>query len=194
MTSSEEKTARISRAIEELLRALDQSLGKHPELIETPVRTASMWLNDLVDGYDAKPADILLGGSPVAGDSDLVVVRDIFFHSVCPHHLLPFHGRAHVAYIPGGRIVGFSKITRLIDCFAHRLILQEELGRHVVDALMEHLDVKGAACLLDTEQLCMVIRGVRKPGSRVVTTSYAGVMASDEAAKSEFLATINAQE
>ena len=192
MATREEKKAKLSNAIEDFLRAIDRSPGTHKELIETPVRTADMWFDDLLRGYETEPEDILSGGSPIDGPSDMVVVRDLFFNSTCPHHLVPFHGIAHVAYIPDGKIVGFSKIGRLVDCFSHRLMLQEEIGRCVAEALVQHLGAKGAACMLNAEQLCMVIRGVRKPGSRAVTTSYAGNLSSDTALRKEFLATIKA--
>jgi GTP cyclohydrolase I len=194
MASREQKAAKLSKAIEDFLRAIDRSPGTYHELIETPVNASSMWLDELLDGYDWDPKDILSGGSPISGKSSLVIVKDMFFHSVCPHHLLPYHGIAHVGYIPNDRIVGLSKIARLVDCFAHRLILQEEIGQAVADALVEHLGAQGAACLLDAEQLCMVIRGVRKPGSRTVTASYTGVMVSDKAARMEFLTAIHAEE
>jgi len=190
----EEKIAKLSKSVEDFLKAIGKSPGTYPELIDTPVNACSMWLDDLLDGYDWDPKAILASGSEISGESDLVIVRDVFFHSTCPHHLLPYHGIAHVAYIPDGRIVGLSKIVRLLDCFAHRLILQEEIGRSVTEALVTHLGAKGAACLLDVEQLCMVIRGVRKPGSRSVTVGYAGSMSTDRAAKMEFLTTINAAE
>ncbi len=194
MASKDEKEARLTKAFEDLLRAVGRSPGTYAELFETPVNASSMWLEELIDGYDRNPEDILSGGSPVSEESGLVIVRDLFFHSTCPHHLLPYHGVAHVGYLPGKRIVGLSKIARLVDCFAHRLILQEELGRLIVDALVEHLDAQGAACVLNVEQLCMVVRGVRKPGSRSVTVNYAGTMAADNAAKMEFLTAANAKE
>ena len=190
----DEQTARLSRAIEDFLRAVDLSPGSHPELLDTPVNASSMWLDELLDGYSWNPEEILSGGTEISGESDLVIVRDMFFHSTCPHHLLPYYGVAHVAYIPNGRIVGLSKIARLVDCFAHRLILQEEIGRQITEALVEHLGAKGAACLLDVEQLCMILRGVRKPGSRTVTASYAGTMSSDKSAKMEFLTAIKFSE
>jgi GTP cyclohydrolase IA len=189
----EEKESKLAKAVEDFLRAIDKSPGTYHELLQTPVFTASTWLDDILDGYDRDPADILRGGSPASGNDGLVVVRDLFFHSTCPHHLLPYYGSAHVAYVPGERIVGLSKIGRLVDCFAHRLILQEELGRMVVESLVRDLGAKGAACLLEAEQLCMVIRGVRKPGSRSVTSSYAGTLATDHAAKMEFLASIRSE-
>jgi GTP cyclohydrolase I len=194
MTTNEEKSAKLAKAFEDFLRAVERSPGTYPELLNTPVRASSMWLDDLLDGYDWSPADILAGGTPVEAGRGLVIVRDLFFHSVCPHHLLPYHGQAFVAYVPGDRVVGFSKINRLVDCFAHRLILQEEIAQLVAQALVEHLGARGAGCVLDAEQLCMVVRGVRKPGSRAVTSSYAGSMADDQGLRMEFLTTIGTRE
>jgi GTP cyclohydrolase I len=193
MTSRDEKAAKISKAVADFLDAIGKPIEKNPELSETPINAASMWLDEIIDGYESDPNAILTGGSEMSGESDLVMVRDIFFHSTCPHHLLPYHGRAHVAYIPNDRIVGLSKIAKLVECFAHRLILQEEIGSLVAKALVEHLGAKGAACMLDVEQFCMVIRGVRQHGSRSVTVSYAGTMATDKAEKSNFLTAVNAK-
>jgi len=194
MTSREDKEARLTKAFEDLLRAVGRSPGTYPELLDTPIRTSSMWLDDLLDGYEWDPAGILAGGTPVGTSPSLVIIRDLYFHSVCPHHLLPFHGQAHVAYLPGARVIGFSNISRLVSCFAHRMTLQEEIGRRVADALVEHLGARGAACLLDAEQLCMVVRGVRQAGSRVVTAAYAGALADDHALRLEFLTAIGAKE
>ncbi len=194
MPSRDEKAAKLTKAFEDFLRAVDRSPGTYPELLDTPVNAATMWLDELLDGYQWNPKDILTGGSPSTDESGLVIVRDMFFHSICPHHLLPYHGFAHVGYVPGERIVGLSKISRLVDCYAHRLILQEDIGQFVANALVEHLGAQGAVCLLDSEQLCMVIRGVRKHGSRAVTASYAGSMTTDKSAKMEFLAAVNAEE
>lgn len=194
MTTNEEKSAKLAKAFEDFLRAVDRSPGTYPELLQTPVRAASMWLDDLLDGYGWDPSDILSGGSPADAGGGMVVVRDVFFHSICPHHLLPYHGRASIAYVPGDRIIGFSKINRLVDCFAHRLTLQEEIANQVARALVEHLGAVGAGCVLDAEQLCMVVRGVRKPGSRAVTSAYAGTMTTDHGLKMELLATIGVRE
>jgi GTP cyclohydrolase IA len=194
MASREEKGAKLTKAFEDLLRAVGRSPGTYPEVLDTPLRTASMWLDDLLDGYEWSPAGILAGGAPVGPGSSLVIVRDLYFHSVCPHHLLPFHGLAHVAYLPSDRIIGFSNISRLVNCFAHRLTLQEEIGTNVAEALVEHLGARGAACMLDAEQLCMVVRGVRQAGSRAVTTAYSGVFTDDHALRLEFLTAIGAGE
>jgi GTP cyclohydrolase I len=190
MSANEQNAEKLAKAFEDFLRAVGMSPGSHEELLETPIRASTMWLEEILDGYDWKPEEILSGGTAVEENRDMVIVRDMFFHSTCPHHLLPYHGIAHVAYIPSTRVVGLSKIARLLDCFAHRLIIQEDLGRRVAEALVTHLGAEGAACMLDTEQLCMVIRGVRKPGSRSVTLSFAGQMASDTDLRREFLLAI----
>jgi GTP cyclohydrolase I len=194
MGSKEENRAKLARAFEDFLRAVDRSPGRYPELLDTPVRAADMWIDDLLDGYQWDPAQILSGGLPAKNSNGMVVLKDLYFHSVCPRHLLPFHGVAHVAFIPGDTIVGFSKISRLLDCFAHRLMLQEEITSEICNALTTHLGVKGAACVIDAEQFCMVVRGVRKPGSRAITSDYTGVFATDASRRSEFLASIDAEE
>ena len=187
MSGSEINPEKLAKVFEDFLRAIGMSPGSHEELMETPIRASTMWIEEILDGYDWKPEEILSDGTEVEGSRNIVIVRDLFFHSTCPHHLLPYHGVAHVAYIPTTRVVGLSKIARLVDCFAHRLIIQEELGQKVAEALVEHLGAEGAACMLDTEQLCMVIRGVRKVGSRAVTLSYAGKMAENADLRREFL-------
>jgi len=134
----------------------------------TPRRVAETWTADIVSGYRADPARILGKTIPSSGH-DMVVVRDIPFTSVCVHHLLPFQGTAHVAYVPGGRLVGLSKITR------------------AVDALASALRPLGAACTMDAEHLCMTLRGARKRGARVVTFAGTGVFRSSPGLRAEFL-------
>ncbi|MBN2340148.1 MAG: GTP cyclohydrolase I [Deltaproteobacteria bacterium] len=194
MTEKDEKRAKLTKAFEDFLRGIGRSPGTFPELLDTPVRAADMWMDDLLDGYEWEPKVILEGGLPAANNRGMVVIRDIFFHSICPHHLLPSHGVAHVAYMPGDQIVGFSKISRLVDCFAHRLTLQETIVKEVCDALMTHLGARGAACVIDAEQFCMIVRGVRKPGSRAITSDYAGDFLTDTALRMEFLHAIDAEE
>jgi GTP cyclohydrolase I len=194
MSPDDTNNANLAKAVEDFLRAIGRSPGSNPELLETPVRVASMWLDELLDGYEWDPKEILRGGTSVSGSSDMVLVKDLFFHSTCPHHLLPYHGVAHVAYIPTDRVVGLSKIARLLDCFAHRLIIQEDLGQKIAQALVDHLGADGAACMLDTEQLCMVIRDVRKPGSRAITMSYSGSLVTNAAYREEFLTAVGQNE
>ncbi len=179
-------------AADAIARFLD-ALGLPPEVrgaadvAETPRRVAEAWLGDLVDGYGKDPAEILAEKIPSAS-RDLVAVTDVDFHSMCPHHLLPSRGVAHVAYLPDGQVVGFGQIVRLVDALAHRLVLQEDLARQIADALVTHLGARGAACLLDTEQLCMTVRGEKRARSRAHTEAFAGALARDGAARRRFLA------
>jgi GTP cyclohydrolase I len=181
-------------AAEAVERFLD-ALGLPPEvraashLRGTPRRVAQAWLEDLVDGYAQEPAEILAETIP-SGGRDLVAVTGIDFHSVCPHHLLPSRGVAHVAYVPGGRVVGFGQIVRLVDCLAHRLVLEEDLARQVAGALVTHLGARGAACALDAEQLCMTVRGERRARARAHAQSFAGSLSRDAALQRRFLSLI----
>ncbi len=152
----------------------------------TPARVADAWSGEIVSGYRADPERILTTTFP-AREHDMVVVRDLPFVSVCVHHLLPFHGTAHVAYLPDGRLVGLSKIARAVDALSRRLQLQERLTRQVVEALDRALRPLGAACRMEAEHLCMTIRGARKRGTRVVTSSYSGAFARSPALRAEFL-------
>jgi len=156
------------------------------DLRETPRRVAEAWLEDLVDGYRRDPAEILAETLPAPG-RDLVAVTGIDFHSVCPHHLLPSRGVAHVGYVPGARVVGFGQIVKLVDALAHRLVLEEDLARQIAEALVRHLGARGAACVLDAEQLCMTVRGSRRPRARAHAQAFAGVMARDRGLRRRFL-------
>lgn len=157
------------------------------DLEDTPRRVAEAWLEDLVDGYGKDPAEILAGALPSSG-RDLVAVTGIDFHSVCPHHLLPSRGVAHVGYVPGGKVVGFGQIVKLVDALAHRLVLEEDLARQIADALVLHVGARGAACLLEAEQLCMTVRGEKRAGARAHAEAYAGVLGRDGAARRRFQA------
>jgi GTP cyclohydrolase I len=189
---SEPGAADPALAADAVSRFLD-ALGLPPEvrdgsdLAGTPRRVAEAWLGDLVDGYGQDPAEIL--AETIASPSrDLVAVTAIDFHSMCPHHLLPSRGLAHLAYLPGGRLAGFGQLVRLVDALAHRLVLQEDLVRQLADALVEHLGARGAACVLETEQSCMTVRGERRARSRVHVEAFAGALARDGAARRRFLA------
>jgi GTP cyclohydrolase IA len=184
--------ASLPLAAEAVSRFLD-ALGLPPEargaadLADTPRRVAEAWLADLVDGYRRDPAEVLAEAIP-SRSRDLVAVTGIDYHSVCPHHLLPSRGLAHVAYLPGGKVVGFGQIVRLVDALAHRLVLQEDLARAIADALVRHLGARGAACLLEAEQLCMTVRGEKRPRARAHAEAFAGALARDGAARRRFLA------
>ena len=165
---------RAARAVAELLRALGHALESRADLAETPRRVAEAWSADVLDGPTMDPATVL---EPVEGDArELVVVTGLRLAGMCAHHLLPFHGVAHVAYRPTGKLTGLSCLGRLVDCFAHRLTIQEQIGRDVTDALSTHLGAAGAACVLEAQHTCMIARGDRQAGARVTTVSLAGTM------------------
>ncbi|MFV0253440.1 MAG: GTP cyclohydrolase I FolE [Beutenbergiaceae bacterium] len=164
-------------AVRDLLRAL----GEDPDrdgLIDTPLRVARAY-REAFSGLAMQPRDVLATFFEI-GHEELVLVRDIEVYSTCEHHLLPFHGVAHVGYIPGpdGRVTGLSKLARLVDVYAKRPQIQERLTSQVADALMSDLGVQGAIVVVEAEHLCMSMRGVRKPGSRTVTSAVRGVLRS----------------
>ncbi|MEE9291573.1 MAG: GTP cyclohydrolase I [Acidobacteriota bacterium] len=151
----------------------------------TPARVADAWSRELMSGYRSDPVRIL-GTSFASRETGMVAVHAIPFVSVCVHHLLPFHGVAHVAYIPDGRLVGLSKLGRAIDALSRRLQLQERLTRQIVEALNQALHPSGAACSLEAEHLCMTVRGARARGARVATTVYSGRFLDRPALRLEF--------
>ncbi|MCL2470316.1 MAG: GTP cyclohydrolase I FolE [Propionibacteriaceae bacterium] len=168
-------TRRVEAAVRELLIGI----GEDPDregLRATPARVAAAY-QEAFSGMDADPADVL-GTRFNIDHRDLVLVKDIELWSYCEHHLVPFTGVAHVGYIPGDskQIVGLSKLARLVDVFAKRLQVQERLTTQIADALMSHLHPAGAIVVIEAEHLCMSMRGVRKPGSRTVTSAVRGVL------------------
>ncbi len=145
----------------------------HPDLARTPERVAALWREQFLSGYGMDPAEIL--GDPVTGEgaTELVVVRDLPFHGMCPHHLLPYTGRATVAYLPGDRLVGFGRLHDLVRCFTRRLTLQERACNQVADALMEHLGARGSACVMTGAHTCLSVPD-DKHDAKVVTASFRG--------------------
>lgn len=170
----------MRRALRDFLEAAGLDLAD-PDLRETPARVVEAWIGEILDGYRTTPAEALgeTYPAPEGSGADLVVVSGLRFHSMCPHHLLPVHGIAHVAYVPGERIVGFGRMGALVDCFAHRLILQEEIARQVARALVSVLGSPGAACVLDAEHGCMRIKGGRHVSARAHCEAYEGVLRTD---------------
>lgn len=164
--------ADLAEAVRQLLRAAGLDL-QHRDLLGTPDRVARLWLEHVVSGYAEDPARIL--GDPVVGegDTELVVVRDIPCHGMCPHHLMPWVGQATVAYLPSGKLVGFGRLSDLVHCYTRRLTLQERVCNDIADALMDHLDARGAACVITGAHNCLNVPD-DKHGTRVVTASYRG--------------------
>jgi GTP cyclohydrolase IA len=177
-------------AIEEAIRSILIAIGEDPEregLRETPQRVARMYA-EIFDGIRRDPGDVV---DAFFGDEhyqEIVMVRDIPFYSSCEHHLVPFHGKAHIAYIPQGRVTGLSKLARLIEGFARRPQMQERLTAQVADALMDRLDPLGVMVVIEAEHLCMSMRGVRKPGSITVTSAVRGTLATNPSTRAEAIA------
>jgi len=178
---------RIERAIRELLIAI----GENPDregLIKTPNRVARAYA-ELVAGLQDDPKRHLKTVFAEEYD-EVVLLRDIEFHSLCEHHLLPFTGVAHVAYLPRGKVVGLSKLARLVEGFARRPQVQERLTVQIADALMEELNPVGAACVIEASHTCMTIRGAKKRGSTMVTSALRGIFKENPSSRAEMLALI----
>ncbi|MDQ1480241.1 MAG: cyclohydrolase [Actinomycetota bacterium] len=178
---------RIERAVREILSAI----GEDPErdgLVRTPARVAEMYA-EICSGLSENPAEHLVVTFE-ANHDEMVLVRDIALYSICEHHLVPFHGHAHVAYIPGddGRITGLSKLARLVDGFAKRPQVQERLTTQVADALVIALAPRGAFVMIEAEHLCMSMRGVRKPGTLTVTSAVRGLFKDNPSTRAEVMA------
>lgn len=169
------------------IRLLLEGIGEDPSregLLETPERVARMY-TELMAGQDATASEHLARTFAVDAN-DLVVERDITFHSLCEHHLLPFHGRVAIGYIPDGRVAGLSKLARTVEVFARRLQLQERLTAQIADALMDDLGCAGAIVFIEAEHMCMTMRGVQKPGTLTATCARRGAFADDPALEERF--------
>ena len=181
-------------AIEGAIKQILVAIGEDPEregLKDTPARVARMYA-EIFEGVGRDPGEVV---DAFFGDEhyqEIVMVRDIPFYSSCEHHLLPFHGRAHIAYIPQGRVTGLSKLARLMEGFARRPQMQERLTAQVADALMDRLEPLGVMVVVEAEHLCMSMRGVRKPGSITVTSAVRGTLATNPATRAEAIALMKA--
>lgn len=167
----------MKRAVTDFLRAAGLDVGE-PNLKDTPRRVTEAWTTEFLSGYGQSAAQALSDRFPVSKKSEreLVVVTDLHFRSMCPHHLMPYSGTAHLAYVPGREVVGFGRLSALIDVFAHRLVLQEELARQVALALQEELGTQGAACLIRAEQTCFRLRGEEQHEAVTYSEAYEGVL------------------
>jgi GTP cyclohydrolase IA len=170
------------------VRTMIEQLGLDADsngLLDTPRRITDMYL-ELFDGIHVDPRQIL-DVQFEEGHEEMVILRDIPFYSMCEHHFMPFHGEAHVGYLPEGRIVGLSKLARAVEAFARRPQVQERLTSQIADCIEEVLGAKGVGVVIEAEHLCMTARGVRKPGSRMVTSATRGRFRTDESTRQEFL-------
>lgn len=185
--TSSPDVAAMERAVADFLAAARLDPAADPNLAGTPRRVAEAWLADFLDGYRATAEQALGETFPVPDGSsgELVVVTDLRFHSMCPHHLLPYQGRAHLAYVPSRAVVGFGRLAALLDCFAHRLILQEELARRVAGSLARVLRSPAAACVIEAEQACLRIRGGTQCDAVTHAEAYEGRLRQDRHLRAE---------
>lgn len=178
--------------VEKAVRMILEAIGEDPEregLLDTPRRVANMY-SEIFAGLDVEPRELLQVRFSEFHD-ELVLVKDIPLYSMCEHHLLPFYGRAHVAYIPrGGQVVGISKLARVADAYAHRPQLQERLTSQIADCINDTLNPYGVGVVIQAEHMCMTMRGIRKPGSLTVTSAVRGIFESRSEARAELLSLI----
>ena len=176
---------KIKKGVKLILEGIGEDPGR-PGLKDTPKRVANLY-EEIFSGLKTPTEEIL---KPIAGEShdEMVLIKDIPFYSICEHHLLPFIGKAHVAYVPSkGKIVGLSKLARAVELFAKRPQVQERLTAQLADMIMDKLKPRGAMVIVDAEHLCMSMRGVKKPGSRTVTSAVRGIFRTKESTRAEFL-------
>jgi GTP cyclohydrolase I len=180
--------ARIEKAVREILSAVGEDLNREG-LKDTPARVARMY-GELLAGMRDDPNTHI---SRVFNENydEIVLLRDIPFYSMCEHHLMPFIGSAHVAYLPSGKILGVSKLARIVDCFARRLQTQERLTSQIADCLMTNLKPQGVAVVLEASHSCMTIRGIKKPGSVMVTSAVRGLFRKDPRSRNEIMSLIH---
>lgn len=177
---------------EALVRSMLQEIGEDPDregLRRTPLRVAKA-MDFLTSGYQLSAEEIIKKAIFEEDVKEMVVVRDIEFYSMCEHHMLPFFGHAHVGYLPKGKVVGLSKVARVVDVFARRLQVQERLTSQVADALMEHLGAHGVAVVMEASHTCMMMRGVQKQRSSTISSAMRGTFETDPRTRAEFMALI----
>ncbi|MBI2059517.1 MAG: GTP cyclohydrolase I FolE [Nitrospirae bacterium] len=178
----------IQSAVVELLKAVGEDPGREG-LRKTPDRIARMY-KELTAGYSVTPEALINGALFESQYDEMVVVKGIEFYSLCEHHLLPFFGRCHIAYIPSGRIIGLSKIPRIVEAYSRRVQIQERLTSQIADFVNTALKPQGTAVSMEAEHLCMTMRGVKKANAKMVTNSMMGVFKKDERTRNEFMSLI----
>lgn len=181
--------------ISNIYRTVLSQIGENPDregLVKTPERVAKA-LQFLTQGYDIKPEDILKSALFSEEYSEMVIVKDIEVYSMCEHHMLPFFGKAHIAYIPNGTIVGLSKLPRVVDAFSRRLQVQERLTIEIRDCIQETLKPKGVAVVLECQHMCMQMRGVQKQNSVTTSSAFTGLFLSNDSTRKEFINLVQAK-
>lgn len=182
---------KIENAVKLLLEGLGEDVNREG-LKDTPNRIARMY-EEICAGMNEDAGEHLSKTFSV-DNNEMVIVKDIVFYSTCEHHLMPFYGKAHVAYIPDGKVVGISKLARTIEVFAKRLQIQEQMTGQVADAIMEHLAPKGVIVLVEAEHMCMTMRGIKKPGSKTVTLATRGAFEDNESLTNRFFQMLRVDE
>jgi len=184
-----DEDAEVTREFEKLVRRELELVGEDPNregLVRTPARVAKS-LRFLTQGYDSSPEEVVGNGVFKEEHDNMIMVRDIELYSLCEHHMLPFFGKAHVAYIPNGKIVGLSKIPRIVDVFARRLQVQERLTEEIAEGLCRVLQPSGVGVVIEAYHLCMMMRGVQKQNSKTITSALRGAFREDPKTRDEFL-------
>lgn len=173
---------------ETLITRMLETIGENPNregLLDTPKRVVRMW-EEIYSGYKQDPEE-LFKASFASDDDEMVIVKDIPFYSMCEHHMVPFTGKAHIGYLPVGRVIGLSKLARLVDLFARRLQIQEQMTEQIAGSIVQYLKPKGVMVCIEAEHLCMAMRGVKKPNCRTITSVTRGAFRDNLAARQEFL-------
>lgn len=178
----------FEQVVESMLYAIGDNPGREG-LKDTPKRVVKSW-KEIYAGYGQDPGKILSTVFEDGACTEMVLLKDIPFQSMCEHHMLPFIGKAHIGYLPNGKVVGLSKLARLVDCFGKRLQIQEKMTQQIAGAILQHLRPLGVAVVIEAHHQCMSCRGVLKQGTTMVTSSMLGVFRTDHMARAEFLSLI----
>jgi GTP cyclohydrolase I len=189
--STEDSNERMKEAVRTILLSVEEN-PEREGLLNTPKRFAEA-MQFLTSGYSQSLEEIVNGAIFDEGHNEMVLVRDINFFSLCEHHMLPFMGKAHIAYIPNQKVVGLSKLARVVDMYSRRLQVQERLNRHIAEAIQTILEPKGVAVVIEATHISMVMRGVQKPGSWTVTSAMIGLFKEDQKTREEYLNLIRHQ-